>query len=277
MKYTDEFSMVFYTLHMEFEEYDKYLDEANIDTLIEKGKVLSEYNNSLIEQICRHAVVKFSEIKNRYYMIAYVQSNVLKSDIGNYLVKTAFPQCDFSVTYSYDDLTGQTKYSLRSDNKKDDVSVVAKLLGGGGHRNASGVSINGVFCCLPSNVIDHSSKTYNSLIGACQKELKLKMRDEPFKVVYMNSSFNKSKIGKYLLQKKFADCDFAAIWNFDQNVRTTWFSLVFNNKKKELDKDKVSEELGGIFYGKTLLVQTPGLVEYLQQIVPKEEKKKHVN
>ena len=64
-------------------------------------------------------------------MIAYVQSNVLKSDIGNYLVKKVFPKCDFSVIYSYDEITKQTKYSLRSDNQKEDVSIIAKFFLGG--------------------------------------------------------------------------------------------------------------------------------------------------
>jgi oligoribonuclease NrnB/cAMP/cGMP phosphodiesterase (DHH superfamily) len=153
MKYSDEFNMGFHTIPMKFEEYDKYIDEKNINILIEKGKILLEYNNSLIKQICKHAIVKSSLIDKKVYKIAYVQSNILKSDIGNYLVKKVFPGCDFSVVYNYDDLYKYTKFSLRSTNDKTDVSIIAKLFNGGGHRNASGITINGNLCYLPSKII----------------------------------------------------------------------------------------------------------------------------
>ena len=117
-------------------------------------------------------------------------------------------------------------------------------------------------CSIPSTIIDSSSKTYNSLVNACVGKLKLKMRNKPFNIVYMNSSINKSKIGRYLLQKKYANCDFAVIWNFDQNHEITWFSIVLN-KNINIDKNQLSDELYGSIYGNIILVQIQGLVKNL--------------
>lgn len=94
MKYSDEFNKVFHTIPIELDEYDKFLDDKNIDMLIEKGKILLEYNNNIIKQICKHAIIKPSLINGKFYKIAYVQSNILKSDVGSYLVNNIFPECD---------------------------------------------------------------------------------------------------------------------------------------------------------------------------------------
>lgn len=257
MDYTDEFSLVFQTIPMKFEEYDKYLDNNNLEKLIKKGKVILEYNNNSIKQICKYAVVKFSEIKDKYYMIAYVQSNVLKSDIGNYLVTHLFPNCDFSVTYNYDDLNNVTKFSLRSDDNKEDVSVISKLLGGGGHRNASGVLINGILNSLPSNIIDSSSKTYNFLENMSGDLKKIKIKNETYSAIYLNFSINKSKIGKYLLQKKYESCHFAIIWHYNSQENKTLFTIVLNNKYN-INKHEISNEFNGTLYDNIILCKKIG-------------------
>jgi uncharacterized protein len=53
------------------------------------------------------------------------------SDIGNALL-TAFPKAPFACVLIGDG------FALRSDNNRVDVEIVAKSIGGGGHRNASG-------------------------------------------------------------------------------------------------------------------------------------------
>ena len=60
----------------------------------------------------------------------------------------------------------RTSFSLRSTQQHEDVSAVAKCFGGGGHRNASGVSLNYVASTLPCNTYDNG-ELYNILENGC--------------------------------------------------------------------------------------------------------------
>ena len=73
-----------------------------------------------------------------------------KSDVGNLLLnkdiiidENSFKP-DFSVSWYYNFPTDEHWLSLRSDDTKVDVCKIAKQISsnGGGHRNASGVTIN---------------------------------------------------------------------------------------------------------------------------------------
>lgn len=83
------------------------------------------------------------------------------SDIGHMLISDTDEDVRFSATY-YDTPEGR-KFSLRSGDDLEDVSAIAKLFGGGGHRNAAGFFIkhddtfpnekkkllDGSFLCFP--------------------------------------------------------------------------------------------------------------------------------
>lgn len=58
------------------------------------------------------------------------------SDAGHELLKQ-YPMAPFAATW-HRHRDGTVKFSLRSDDSRTDVSVVAAARGGGGHRNASG-------------------------------------------------------------------------------------------------------------------------------------------
>jgi len=60
------------------------------------------------------------------------------SDLGNYVVEKY--DCDFCVIWNYSHNTEEYKYSFRSIDSKADVSLIASSFGGGGHRNAAGLS-----------------------------------------------------------------------------------------------------------------------------------------
>jgi oligoribonuclease NrnB/cAMP/cGMP phosphodiesterase (DHH superfamily) len=62
------------------------------------------------------------------------------SDAGNLMCDGPMSKAPFSVTY-YDTANGFRKYSLRSTDAGLDVSEIAKMYGGGGHRNAAGFSL----------------------------------------------------------------------------------------------------------------------------------------
>jgi oligoribonuclease NrnB/cAMP/cGMP phosphodiesterase (DHH superfamily) len=60
------------------------------------------------------------------------------SDLGHELLK-AYPDAPFAAVVV--DAYGGRTYSLRSEDSRQDVSEVAKLFGGGGHRNAAGFRV----------------------------------------------------------------------------------------------------------------------------------------
>ena len=51
------------------------------------------------------------------YNIAYLNSNVYKSELGSYLLEIHNPDSNFAVIYNYDDKTNTTWFSLRLSNQ----------------------------------------------------------------------------------------------------------------------------------------------------------------
>jgi len=96
-----------------------------------------------LKHVIRSSYLSEQSIDDKVYKIAYINSNTLKSDIGNYLVSNKYLDADFAAIYHYDGYDDKTFFSLRSKEDKADVSIIAKLFGGGGHKCASGCSLDG--------------------------------------------------------------------------------------------------------------------------------------
>lgn len=198
----EEFSVWFQMVPFDFDEYSKYLDdELLLDTIKTKGSgmlALKKYN---VESISKHACPKFCRIGGKVYIVAYINSNVWKSDVGNFVIDSVLPYADFCAVFSVDG-SGTTYFSLRSTDKHVDVSLVAKKFGGGGHRNASGVAVSYPVCTLPGDVID-SYSVYEKLSNIYDGKLILGEFELNF--VSINASFHRYTICKYLLQEKYTD------------------------------------------------------------------------
>jgi uncharacterized protein len=163
MENTDAFSYWFDTIPQNFEEYKKYLDNTVLlDVINNTGLKYQELNKFYINECCMYAVPKFTKINKRFYFVVYVNGTLLKSDIGNKLMNM-YPFADFSAVYTINDKTNTTSFSLRSLNNRTNVAQIAKLYGGGGHRNASGLCINKITNILDGVVYDNSGKLYESL------------------------------------------------------------------------------------------------------------------
>jgi len=131
-------------LPKKFEIWKKYLDDDKIPELFSQGSVIFNHNQLLIKQIANSSYLIKQELDGKNYNIAYLNSNILKSDLGNYLVVNKYLDSDFSAIYHYEGEDDKTVFSLRSTDEKTDVSNIAKLFGGGGHRCASGCSLPGI-------------------------------------------------------------------------------------------------------------------------------------
>jgi oligoribonuclease NrnB/cAMP/cGMP phosphodiesterase (DHH superfamily) len=116
----------------------KDLDSFSADDLARKGDAILEYQSQLIDSLLSNSYISVEDHGGILYLVAKCNTPVLQSEVGNELLNR-FPTADFAWVYRED---GEKVYvSLRSKDGKQDVSQIAKLYGGGGHRNASGLTL----------------------------------------------------------------------------------------------------------------------------------------
>lgn len=117
------------------------LRSSSVEEILEKGRIISEYTNYLIENFVEK--VKELYIKIGDYKVRTFNTGIFQSEIGNILsMKYNEPVCLFSINGDY------VKLSFRSiDECSLSALDLAKLLGGGGHRNAAGASLSLVEFC----------------------------------------------------------------------------------------------------------------------------------
>lgn len=258
MPFSDEFAAWFYNLPFDFEEYNKYLDKDLLEKMIQtKGVIYQELNNKYIEQAINFAIPKFVKIRDKFYFVTHVNSTILKSEIGNQIFDR-YPLCDFSCVYSIKDNNNSTIFSLRSTDERTDVSEIATLYHGGGHRNASGIRLEGLKNNIGICYDTGGGVLYNLLSNIYSKEIEFLLPwqnvRKKYNIVYLNSPTLQSKLGKYLLQGKVnhnqnanyilnyinkSDCknhySFAAVWHFDSNENKTIFQLCIDTNLQKDD------------------------------------------
>lgn len=106
------------------------------------GEKIEAYKDIAIERACRTYNITFRTWKG--FNVAIINSNDLQSDIGAHLYEK-YP-VDFVIIYSLNG-AGLVNIGLRSKNPTGtDVSNVAKIYGGGGHKHSSG-------CTAPTSII----------------------------------------------------------------------------------------------------------------------------
>ncbi|QGR54334.1 dhh family phosphohydrolase-like protein [Moumouvirus maliensis] len=150
---TDEFLAYFYEQDFNFKSWEKYLSDDNVEEAIKTGEKWLEYQKIIINKIIKRTSYVIQDINNQYTIVLYVNSPEFKSDIGNKLFYF-YPFGDFSCVWDYSLYKDETYYSLRSTNDRYDVSIIAKIFGGGGHRNSSGLAFSGIKGCLPYEKIN---------------------------------------------------------------------------------------------------------------------------
>lgn len=125
------------------EQYIQHLENSiNLknnytQTLIESGKIISKYFEQMVNQII-DSNLYFINYKN-YQKVPILNCNYkFSSNIGNIL--STRHNTLFSIMYYI--VADSVYLSFRSVDTGVDVSIIAKELGGGGHRNASGAKIS---------------------------------------------------------------------------------------------------------------------------------------
>lgn len=152
---TQEFTSYIFTKEFNFTEYEKFFnDEYLITNVFPIGKGMVLQNNMYIDNFCKKAIPHFMEIKGRYYfVVCHNSSGILKSELGNAVLKK-YMNANFSMIYSHDVYRDSTTVSYRSTDSHSDCSLIAKITGGGGHRNAAGTFFTNIVSKPPGRLID---------------------------------------------------------------------------------------------------------------------------
>lgn len=129
----------------DFEPLDRLFkggDEA-LQRLLVAGSTILRYQNSVIANHARKYTKR--RLKQRPELVcAVVNATTLASEIGNALAKE--PGVNFALIFTQESDCQGYRISLRScfpEEDQADVSAIAKLFGGGGHRAAAGCGWTG--------------------------------------------------------------------------------------------------------------------------------------
>jgi oligoribonuclease NrnB/cAMP/cGMP phosphodiesterase (DHH superfamily) len=133
LPYSKEFSAAFDMVPFEFEEFEKFEDDSVFDDAVKRGSFILAYSKTVVKKVCEKAVSK----KYKDMDVLVVNSSHWMSEIGAKLS----PDCDFALIWYYDHNDQHTRVSLRSFHDHIDVSEIAKVFKGGGHRKAAGFTL----------------------------------------------------------------------------------------------------------------------------------------
>jgi nanoRNase/pAp phosphatase (c-di-AMP/oligoRNAs hydrolase) len=123
------------TRPMTFEAWDE-LAESGMDRVLEKGAAIQEYIASYGQTAIQHAVLR----KVGDYVIPVI--NITPQNSSEHIDRliSKYPDHPFAASFFLRG-DGRWQFSLRSRGSFD-VSEVARQYGGGGHRNASGFTVD---------------------------------------------------------------------------------------------------------------------------------------
>lgn len=130
---TQEINAAVNTYPMDFLTWDKIIEDGP-ERLIQEGRAILRYTEGKKVDLARSA--RLAQI-GEFSFPAVNAPHFLASDLGHHLLDI-YPDAPFAGTYR-DEKDGRRSWSLRSEDDRVDVQVLASALGGGGHRNASGL------------------------------------------------------------------------------------------------------------------------------------------
>jgi hypothetical protein len=263
LPYTQEATAYNYSTPFEFSEYDKLLElyQTNFDKLVQDAAGMEKQNQFTLKKNIKYIAPKFIELNKKYYFVGHFNSVQLKSEFGN----KAFDEqrhLDFSAIYSINDLTNTTTFSLRSTDDRTDVSKIALSFGGGGHRNAAGMTVCYATNTLPGIVYDNGG-LYDLLDKVYVQEVPID-EDVSLELAVVNATQCQSELAKYLVQeenktqnavkilqkihnnKENYKCEGALIWSYDGHKDISKYTLVLSDsldiKKKHLVLELLEKE-----------------------------------
>lgn len=132
---TRQFSAALRTYPMAFETWDKIAED--VDMLVEEGEAILRAHDANIDKFIADSY--FAEVGGFHVPVVNVPYHYA-SDTAHALLQR-HPSAPFTACW-FRRGDGMIQWSLRSEDSRQDVSEVAKKLGGGGHRNAAGFQVS---------------------------------------------------------------------------------------------------------------------------------------
>ena len=136
----DDFSLI--------KSLDSFQSSSLYKSFVERGILILNFKEKQIKMCMKSAIhCKYQSKSNIIYNIwLYTSSPDILSEVGNSLMSKKMKdesKPDFTVCWRYNVPTHEYYISMRSTSTNVDVSEIAKEFGGGGHRNASGFTLDG--------------------------------------------------------------------------------------------------------------------------------------
>jgi len=193
---TLEFTAYMFLQPFAYESYVRFFEDSYIDTAFSMGVGCVTQNNAHIETILKSTRVSFMEIRGRYYFVPNVNcAGILISELGNNAMKK-FVHANFAMLYKQNIEYSSTTVSLRSLDDRTDCSYIAQLFGGGGHRNASGLTMYSLSNKLNGRVLDEY-RAYGLLDAVYSRKFGM------HNVLMLNTSSMRTSFANYLMQERF--------------------------------------------------------------------------
>lgn len=134
-------------------------DDEAYKNLIRSGDAMLRQQQHFVSELTKEVrTAVFTAGGDTYWVPAVNAPYFLGSDLGHKLLDL-FPLAPFAAVYR-DTGSGRRDWSLRSEEGRIDVSHVASLNGGGGHRNAAGMSEVSAY-----NRVAFSRQSYEEYLG----------------------------------------------------------------------------------------------------------------
>lgn len=133
---TKQFSAGLRVYEQEFNLWDKLAEPESTQALVHDGNVILRAHNANIAKFIADAYV--DTIAGHKVPIVNVPYHYASDTAHALLAK--YPDAPFTACW-FRRGDGMIQYSLRSEDSRLDVSEIAKLFGGGGHRNAAGYQV----------------------------------------------------------------------------------------------------------------------------------------
>ena len=103
------------------------------EEVVSSGSMIQEYREGLLQRLLKNV----GTLEVGRFIVPAVNTSLMMSEVGNALLRK-YPDAPFSCAYVIQD--GKLRCSLRSEVGREDVSQISESFGGGGHRNAAGMS-----------------------------------------------------------------------------------------------------------------------------------------
>jgi oligoribonuclease NrnB/cAMP/cGMP phosphodiesterase (DHH superfamily) len=117
-----------------FKTWDKLLNPAFVENMINDGNKYQEYKNYLLRRNMHISSLK--KLGGYNVLVANFGTVGLASDLGN-KISEANPRADFVLLWGYHYNTKEYSIMLRTRKPGIDLSQIAKIYGGGGHPGAA--------------------------------------------------------------------------------------------------------------------------------------------